>query len=160
MATTAAAAATHVPLWLIVGGPYPCQHLDERDGSHQRSSCVAHVARRCVHACGVGWCGACVCVCVSLSLSLSRPLFDDCLVSIWDVVTFTVVRLHLTLSLYLFFFHFARLPQIDCVARQVYAMEKLEAEKVVYHKACFRCTECNKAVSLGTYASLHNKVDT
>ena len=100
-------------------------------------------------------------VCVCVSLSLSRPLFDDCLVSIWDVVTFTVVRLHLTLSLYLFFFfHFARLPQIDCVARQVYAMEKLEAEKVVYHKACFRCTECNKAVSLGTYASLHNKVDT
>lgn len=42
--------------------------------------------------------------------------------------------------------------------KAVYAMEKLEAEKVVYHKACFRCTECNKAVSLGTYASLHNKI--
>ncbi|EGD74873.1 LIM-type zinc finger-containing protein [Salpingoeca rosetta] len=40
----------------------------------------------------------------------------------------------------------------------VYAMERLEADKIVYHKKCFRCAECNKAVSLGSFAALHGKV--
>lgn len=27
--------------------------------------------------------------------------------------------------------------------KTVYAMEKIEADKKVYHKACFKCTSCN-----------------
>lgn len=52
-------------------------------------------------------------------------------------------------------------PKVDKCAvcdKTVYVMEKLEADKKVYHKKCFRCSECNKAVSLGGYAALEGKV--
>lgn len=42
--------------------------------------------------------------------------------------------------------------------RVVYAMEKLEADKVVYHKTCFKCSVCNKTLSTGTYAALQGKI--
>eukprot|EP00041_Stephanoeca_diplocostata_P023939 m.597221 g.597221 ORF g.597221 m.597221 type:complete len:254 (+) comp22416_c0_seq8:1726-2487(+) len=38
--------------------------------------------------------------------------------------------------------------------KQVYPMEKLSAENTIYHKACFRCGQCNKMLKLGTYAAL------
>jgi hypothetical protein len=43
-------------------------------------------------------------------------------------------------------------------SKVVYAMEKLEADGAVYHKNCFRCKQCNKAVSLGEYAALQGKI--
>lgn len=43
-------------------------------------------------------------------------------------------------------------------SKSVYAMEKLEADGVVYHKTCFRCSECNKQVSAGSYAALQGKI--
>ena len=30
--------------------------------------------------------------------------------------------------------------------------------KIVWHKACFRCTECNCKLSGGNYASLHSNI--
>ncbi|XP_065913067.1 myosin-11-like isoform X2 [Dysidea avara] len=39
-------------------------------------------------------------------------------------------------------------------SKTVYAMEKLEADKVVYHKFCFKCNKCRKTLSVGTYAAL------
>ncbi len=37
-------------------------------------------------------------------------------------------------------------------------MEKLEADSVIYHKQCFRCEVCKKAVSLGGFAALEGKI--
>ncbi len=37
-------------------------------------------------------------------------------------------------------------------------MEKLEADGGVYHKACFKCEVCKKAVSLGGFAALDGRV--
>lgn len=37
-------------------------------------------------------------------------------------------------------------------------MEKLDADGKVYHKKCFKCEECKKAVGLGSFASLEGKV--
>ena len=37
-------------------------------------------------------------------------------------------------------------------------MEKLEADNVIYHKKCFRCAVCNKAISVGGFAALEGKV--
>eukprot|EP00047_Mylnosiga_fluctuans_P014870 m.41701 g.41701 ORF g.41701 m.41701 type:complete len:833 (+) comp5686_c0_seq2:61-2559(+) len=42
--------------------------------------------------------------------------------------------------------------------KTVYLVEKLEADGKLFHKNCFRCTECGKAVSLGSYAALEGKV--
>ncbi|XP_037077393.1 uncharacterized protein LOC119098543 isoform X2 [Pollicipes pollicipes] len=45
--------------------------------------------------------------------------------------------------------------QTDCRAcgRQVFQMERIKAEKAVWHKDCFRCTECGKHLTVDTYAS-------
>ena len=42
--------------------------------------------------------------------------------------------------------------------KAVFHMEKSEADGMVFHKNCFRCNECNKKVSIGSYASLEGKV--
>ena len=42
--------------------------------------------------------------------------------------------------------------------KTVYAMEKGEADGMVFHKKCFRCTECKKIVGIGKYASLEGKI--
>ena len=36
----------------------------------------------------------------------------------------------------------------DCAVcnKPVYAMERLEVDKTVYHKTCFKCTVCNKTL--------------
>ncbi|XP_072381798.1 uncharacterized protein [Diabrotica undecimpunctata] len=38
-------------------------------------------------------------------------------------------------------------------AKQVFQMEQIKAEKAVWHKNCFRCTECGKQLTVETYAS-------
>eukprot|EP00039_Didymoeca_costata_P013180 m.196347 g.196347 ORF g.196347 m.196347 type:complete len:450 (+) comp15698_c1_seq5:412-1761(+) len=55
----------------------------------------------------------------------------------------------------------ARLAQNSkCVfcGKSVYAMEKGEADGMVFHKACFKCAQCNKVVKIGSYASLDGKI--
>ena len=42
--------------------------------------------------------------------------------------------------------------------KTVFAMEKGEADGMVFHKNCFRCTTCNKVVGIGKYASLESKI--
>lgn len=44
---------------------------------------------------------------------------------------------------------------MDCheCHKRVYEMEKIVADKVVYHKTCFRCAHCNRVLSLGNYAT-------
>jgi hypothetical protein len=42
--------------------------------------------------------------------------------------------------------------------KAVYAMEKGEADGMVFHKTCFRCSTCNKMVKMGSYASLEGKI--
>eukprot|EP00045_Choanoeca_perplexa_P011035 m.115332 g.115332 ORF g.115332 m.115332 type:complete len:232 (-) comp15490_c0_seq3:1181-1876(-) len=42
--------------------------------------------------------------------------------------------------------------------KPVYFMEKLEADKKLYHKTCFRCTTCKKVLSAGTYAAVHGNL--
>uniref|UniRef100_A0A3Q3WNR7 LIM zinc-binding domain-containing protein n=1 Tax=Mola mola TaxID=94237 RepID=A0A3Q3WNR7_MOLML len=37
-------------------------------------------------------------------------------------------------------------------------MERLVANRHVYHGSCFRCSHCNTKLSLANYASLHNNV--
>eukprot|EP00005_Dracoamoeba_jomungandri_P001719 CAMPEP_0174253362 /NCGR_PEP_ID=MMETSP0439-20130205/2738_1 /TAXON_ID=0 /ORGANISM="Stereomyxa ramosa, Strain Chinc5" /LENGTH=370 /DNA_ID=CAMNT_0015334349 /DNA_START=24 /DNA_END=1136 /DNA_ORIENTATION=- len=38
--------------------------------------------------------------------------------------------------------------------QRVYLNEKLSADGAIFHKACFRCNECNSVLKLGNYASL------
>ncbi|NXW85540.1 LIMA1 protein, partial [Alopecoenas beccarii] len=47
-----------------------------------------------------------------------------------------------------------------CVGCQktVYPMERLLANKQVFHISCFRCSYCNSKLSLGTYASLRGTI--
>ncbi|XP_063064212.1 LIM domain and actin-binding protein 1a [Engraulis encrasicolus] len=47
-----------------------------------------------------------------------------------------------------------------CVMCQktVYPLERLMANRQVFHSTCFRCSHCNTKLSLGNYASLHNSV--
>jgi len=37
--------------------------------------------------------------------------------------------------------------------KTVYAMEKIEADKKVYHKSCFKCTHCKSILKLGNYTA-------
>jgi hypothetical protein len=37
-------------------------------------------------------------------------------------------------------------------------MEKIEVDGKCFHKKCFRCKECNKTLSAGTYASLQGQI--
>lgn len=55
---------------------------------------------------------------------------------------------------------FAHMPSPPPLAPQVYAMERLVADNLAYHKSCFRCAECNRTVALGSYAALNGKVGT
>ena len=43
-------------------------------------------------------------------------------------------------------------------SKTVYAMERLEADKVVYHKVCFKCDVCKKTLSVGSYAALEGTI--
>lgn len=40
----------------------------------------------------------------------------------------------------------------DC-HKTVYAMEKTEADKKIYHKSCFKCTHCKSILKLGNYTA-------
>jgi hypothetical protein len=44
--------------------------------------------------------------------------------------------------------------ECEVCKRTVYAMERLEADKLVYHKTCFKCNVCSKTLGVGTYAAL------
>ncbi|XP_051910816.1 LIM domain and actin-binding protein 1-like isoform X2 [Hippocampus zosterae] len=47
-----------------------------------------------------------------------------------------------------------------CVScrKTVYPLERLVANRQIFHSACFRCCHCNTKLSLVNYASLHNSV--
>lgn len=40
----------------------------------------------------------------------------------------------------------------------VYETEKVTIDRLILHKACFRCTECNGKLSIKNYASVNNKL--
>jgi hypothetical protein len=42
--------------------------------------------------------------------------------------------------------------------KTVYYMEKLEVDKKLFHKQCFKCKECKKTLSAGSYASLEGQI--
>ncbi|NXB83173.1 LIMD2 protein, partial [Vidua macroura] len=46
-----------------------------------------------------------------------------------------------------------------CTACQktVYPMERLVADKFVFHNSCFCCKHCHTKLSLGSYAALHGE---
>ncbi|XP_047037198.1 F-actin-monooxygenase MICAL3 isoform X2 [Helicoverpa zea] len=46
-------------------------------------------------------------------------------------------------------------PHCEKCSRPVYAMERIKAERRVWHKECFRCTQCNKQLTVETYQSDH-----
>lgn len=46
-------------------------------------------------------------------------------------------------------------PKCEKCARPVYAMERIKAERRVWHKDCFRCVQCNKQLTVETYQSDH-----
>ncbi|XP_063834925.1 LIM domain and actin-binding protein 1 [Ostrinia nubilalis] len=46
-------------------------------------------------------------------------------------------------------------PQCQKCSRPVYAMERVKAERRVWHKECFRCVQCNKQLTVETYQSDH-----
>ncbi|XP_064400603.1 LIM domain and actin-binding protein 1-like [Halichondria panicea] len=48
----------------------------------------------------------------------------------------------------------AKREECATCGKVVYVMERLEADKVVYHKTCFKCVVCKKTLSTGTYAAL------
>jgi hypothetical protein len=41
--------------------------------------------------------------------------------------------------------------------KTVYAMEKMVADKVLFHKNCMKCTHCSKTLGLGNFAALNGK---
>ncbi|KAM8813003.1 LIM domain-containing protein 2 isoform 2-T3 [Rhynchonycteris naso] len=46
-----------------------------------------------------------------------------------------------------------------CAACQktVYPMERLVADKLIFHNSCFCCKHCHTKLSLGSYAALHGE---
>lgn len=46
-----------------------------------------------------------------------------------------------------------------CAACQktVYPMERLVADKLIFHNSCFCCKHCHAKLSLGSYAALHGE---
>jgi len=44
----------------------------------------------------------------------------------------------------------------DCnvCGKAVYPTERLQADEIIFHKACFRCKHCNNVLKLGSYASM------
>jgi len=40
--------------------------------------------------------------------------------------------------------------------KTVYPIDKLVADEIIFHKACFRCTHCNNVLKLGSFASMNN----
>jgi len=42
--------------------------------------------------------------------------------------------------------------------KTVYAMEKIEADKKLYHKLCFKCSVCNCTLKLGNFSSIKEKL--
>lgn len=42
--------------------------------------------------------------------------------------------------------------------KTVYPMERLAADKKVFHKTCFKCAECKSTLRLGNYAALQGKL--
>ncbi|XP_049881776.1 uncharacterized protein LOC126377844 isoform X2 [Pectinophora gossypiella] len=46
-------------------------------------------------------------------------------------------------------------PKCEMCTRPVYAMERVKAERRVWHKECFRCVQCNKQLTVETYQSDH-----
>merc|ERR1712232_1233590 len=41
--------------------------------------------------------------------------------------------------------------------KRVYAMDKMVADGVIFHKTCMKCTHCNKTLGLGNFAALNGK---
>uniref|UniRef100_H3AY10 LIM domain containing 2 n=1 Tax=Latimeria chalumnae TaxID=7897 RepID=H3AY10_LATCH len=41
--------------------------------------------------------------------------------------------------------------------KTVYPMERLVADKCIFHTSCFCCKHCNTKLSLGSYAALHGE---
>ncbi|NWU91161.1 LIMD2 protein, partial [Upupa epops] len=41
--------------------------------------------------------------------------------------------------------------------KTVYPMERLVADKFIFHSACFCCKHCHTKLSLGSYAALHGE---
>ncbi|KAJ8967144.1 hypothetical protein NQ317_001596, partial [Molorchus minor] len=48
-----------------------------------------------------------------------------------------------------------QIDTINCKAcsKQVFQMEQIKAEKAIWHRNCFRCTECSKQLTVETFAS-------
>ncbi|EDO50008.1 predicted protein [Nematostella vectensis] len=68
--------------------------------------------------------------------------------------------MHYVLSSFQRLGRFSAPPQEKCEVcnKTVYPMERLAADKKVYHKFCFKCNECNNTLRLGNYAALQGKV--
>ncbi|XP_078581184.1 uncharacterized protein LOC144864732 [Branchiostoma floridae x Branchiostoma japonicum] len=51
-------------------------------------------------------------------------------------------------------------PMEKCRAcgKTVYAMEKIATDHDTFHKSCFKCDQCKKVLSLGTFAGIHDKL--
>jgi hypothetical protein len=49
-------------------------------------------------------------------------------------------------------------PKCFFCGKSVYAMEKGEADGMVFHKNCFRCEHCKKVTKIGSYAALGGKI--
>jgi len=45
-------------------------------------------------------------------------------------------------------------PKCHVCEKPVYEMDKMKADEIVFHKACFRCTHCNNVLSLGNFAAM------